>query len=75
MKVTVHAAKRFLERVMSKTNYTYSDVNMALLFLEKTLQDVVVRSTSKHFVLPGFKNFKVVYRENTVITILPKYEN
>ncbi|MBD3795921.1 MAG: hypothetical protein IE881_08345 [Epsilonproteobacteria bacterium] len=72
MQVTVHAAQRFLERVMSKTNYTYQDVCMALEFLEKTLRDVVVTSKVKYFVLPGFKNFRVVFRENTAITIIPK---
>ncbi|MBD3840108.1 MAG: hypothetical protein IE878_06985 [Epsilonproteobacteria bacterium] len=45
---------------------------MALEFLEKTLKDVVVTSKVKYFVLPGFKNFRVVFRENTAITIIPK---
>lgn len=72
MQVTVHAAQRFLERVMSQTNYTYQEVGMTLEFLEKILKDVVVTSKVKHFVLPGFKNFRVVYCENTAITIVPK---
>ena len=72
MQVTVHAAQRFLERVMSQTNYTYQEVGMTLEFLEKILKDVVVTSKVKHFVLPGFKNYRVVYRENTAITIVPK---
>ena len=72
MQVTIHAAQRFLERVMFKTNYTYQDVGMALEFLEKILKEVVITSKEKHFVLPGFKNFRVVYRQNTAITIVPK---
>ena len=72
MKVTIHAAQRFLERVMSQTNYTYQEVGMTLEFLEKILKDVVVTSKVKHFVLPGFKNFRVVYRENAAITIISK---
>lgn len=72
MQVTVHAAQRFLERVMSQTNYTYQEVDMTLEFLEKILKDVVVTSKVKHFVLPRFKNFRVVYCENTAITIVPK---
>jgi len=72
MQVTVHAAQRFLERVMSKTNYTYQEVGMALEFLEKTLKNVVITGKVKHFVLPGFKDFQVVYRENTAITIIQK---
>ncbi|MDQ1268523.1 MAG: hypothetical protein QG560_1166, partial [Campylobacterota bacterium] len=58
--------------VMSKTNYTCQDVGMAIELLEKTLRDVVVTSKVKHFVLPGFKDFRVVSRENTAITIIPK---
>lgn len=72
MKVTVHAAQRFLERVMSKTNYTYQDVGVALEFLEKILKDVVITSKVKYFVLPGFKNFRVVYCDNKALTIIPK---
>ena len=72
MKVTVHAGERFLQRVMSKANYTCFDINMAIAYLEKVLKDVVPRGNTTQFVLPGFENFRVVYRENSVITIIPK---
>ena len=72
MKVTVHAGERFLQRVMSKANYTCFDINMAIAYLEKVLKDVVPRGNITQFVLPGFENFRVVYRENSVITIIPK---
>ncbi|MEN4046981.1 hypothetical protein MLC52_09935 [Sulfurimonas sp. NW15] len=74
MKVTVHAAQRFLERVMRKSTYTYRDVNFSIRYLEKLLQNVVVSSYAKPFVLPGFENYKAIYRANTLITIVPKGE-
>ena len=45
---------------------------MAIAYLEKVLKDVVPRGNITQFVLPGFENFKVVHRENTAITIIPK---
>ncbi len=72
MKVSIHAAERFLQRVISKANYSCFDVNMAIAYLEKALKDVVPRGNTTQFVLPGFENFRVVYRENSVITIIPK---
>ena len=74
MKVSVHAGERFLERVMSKVEYTCFDVNRAIEYLEKALKDVVPNSRSMRFVLPGFENFSVIYREGNVITIIPKGE-
>ena len=72
MKVSMHAGQRFLERVMTKTNYTCFDVDFAIKYLEKLLRDVVPNGRSTQFVLPGFENFKVVYKEGSVITIIPK---
>ena len=72
MKVSIHAGQRFLERVMAKANYTCFDVNMAISYLEKIFQDVVPNSANKHFVIPGFENYRAVYRQNTIITIIPK---
>ncbi len=72
MKVSIHAGQRFLERVMTKATYTCFDVNFAIEYLEKILRDVVPTSSSTQFALPGFENFRVVYREGSVITIIPK---
>lgn len=74
MRITVHAAQRFLERVMSKKTYTYIDIDFAMRYLEKLLRDVVVNSYATHFVLPSFENYRVVYKEGSVITIIPKGE-
>lgn len=72
MNISLHASERFLQRVMKRTEYSFKDILFAMEFLEKLLKDVVPTGFSKHFVLPEFKNYKVVYRENTVITIVPK---
>jgi hypothetical protein len=72
MKVSIHAGERFLERVMSKQSYTCFDINRAIEYLEILLKDVVPNSRSMYFVLPGFENFKVVYKEGNVVTIIPK---
>jgi len=72
MKISIHAGQRFLERVMAKSDYTCFDVNMAIQYLEKVFKDVVPNSFNKHFVVPGFENFKAVYSNNTIITIIPK---
>ena len=74
MKVSKHAAERFLERVMERANYSYRDIDYSIRYLEKLLSSVVPNSRSMRFVLPGFENFKVIYREGCVITIISKGE-
>jgi hypothetical protein len=75
MKVSIHAGQRFLERVMSKREYSCFDINMAIEYLEKLLKDVVPTGKSTQFALPCFENFKVVYADGCVLTILPKGNN
>jgi len=72
MKVSIHAGKRFLERVMLKKEYSCFDINMAIEYLEKLLRDVVPTGHAKQFVLPGFENYRAVYRQNTIVTIIHK---
>ena len=72
MRITVHAAKRFLERVMNKSNYTVIDVDFTLRYLTKLFVDVVPGSRYRPIIIPGFENFQAIYQENTIITILPK---
>jgi hypothetical protein len=74
MKVTYHAGQRFLERVIKKVNYTKYEVHRTVEYLERVLGDIVVNSYSKPFALPGFESeFKVINKDNTVITIIPKH--
>jgi hypothetical protein len=72
MKITVHAGERFLQRVMEKETYTCFDINFAIGYLEKLLRDVVPTGKESRFVLPGFENYRAIYRDGTVITIIPK---
>ena len=72
MKVTFHATKRFLERVMHKVRYTQKDVHEAQKYLEEMFGSVVPLSYSHPFALPQHKGFKVIHRDNIVITIIPK---
>jgi hypothetical protein len=72
MKVSYHAAERFLERVMDKKDYSGSDINKAFSYLEMVFKDIVPSSYAKSFPLPGFKHFKVIHIGGTVVTIVPK---
>ena len=74
MKITTHAAQRFLERVMSKEKYNCLDIDFAIRYLAKLLSDVVPTGSATSFVLPNFENYKVIYKEGSVITIISKGE-
>ena len=72
MKVTFHATKRFLERVLHKTRYSQADIMSAKQLLEDMFNAVVPGSYCRPFALPEYKGFKVIHRDNTVITIISK---
>ncbi len=72
MHITSHAAQRFLQRVMNKSSYTPMDVDFAMRYLTKLFMDVVPNSRARPIVVPGFENFRAIYRENAIVTILPK---
>jgi len=72
MKVTFHATKRFLERVLNKPRYNHADYMEARQLLEEMFNSVIPGSYGRPFPLPEHKGFKVIHRDNTVITIVPK---
>ena len=72
MYITEHAGERFLERVMKKEEYTRFDTGKAIDFLTLLLKDVVPRNYIEHFALPCFENFRVIYKDHSVVTIVPK---
>ena len=74
MRVTYHATKRFLERVLHKTRYNHAELMDTKQLLEEIFLLVVPGSYARPFPLPKYKGFKVVHRDNTVITIIPKKE-
>ena len=72
MKVTFHATKRFLERVLHKTGYSQEDIMSTKQILENMFNSVVPGSYARPFSLPQYKGYKVIHRDNTVITIISK---
>ncbi len=72
MKVSQHATQRFLERVINVKDYSDEDFIKTKKYLSKLFEHIIPYSYSQPFPLPEFKGFKVIHRDNTVITIIPK---
>ena len=70
LKVTYHAAERFLQRVFHITSYTKTEVKKAIKLISKDIADVHHRN--KNFILPSFPEYNCIVKENTLVTILPK---
>jgi len=72
MKVTYHATKRFLQRVLKKEHWSREEFFIVKQHLEEMFMSVVPGSYRKPFALPNFKGYVVVHEGDTVITILEK---
>ncbi len=72
MRVTQHAAKRFLQRVMKMEHFNKRDMYRAYRFLEKETRGIVTQGYHDCFRLPSFEAYRAVVVENTLVTILPK---
>ena len=72
MKVTYHATKRFLQRVLKKERYTREEFLHMKRELEEMFASVIPGSYTRPFALPDFKGYVVVHQGDTVITILEK---
>ena len=72
MKVTYHATKRFLERVLHKAGYSRQEFYETKRKLEEMFMSVVPGSYARSFALPNYKGYKVIHQGNTVITIIEK---
>ena len=72
MRISQHAAQRFLERVMGKDSYDRNDLQRASAYLQRVVGGIVPGSYAKPFVIPGFEEFKVIHRAGVVVTIIPK---
>ena len=72
MKVTYHATKRFLQRVMKKEHWSREEFRQIKQQLEEMFMSVVPGSYTRPFALPVYKGYVVVHQDNTVITILEK---
>jgi len=71
MRVTRHAAQRFLERVMKKENYSIHDIDYALRYLHHQLAKVIPTSYARPIALPEHKGFKVIHQDGTALSIVP----
>ena len=72
MKVTYHATKRFLQRVLKKDHWSREEFRQVKKQLEEIFMSVVPGSYARSFALPHYKGYVVVHQDNTVITILKK---
>jgi hypothetical protein len=72
MKVTFHATKRFLQRVLKKDRWTMQEFYEVKQQLEEIFMSVVPGSYTRPFALPNFKGYVVVHQDNKVITIMEK---
>lgn len=72
MKVSYHAAKRFLERVINQLEFSTMDIHNTQDYLEVLLKDVVITSYKRQFALPNFQRFVGIYQEDVLVTIIPK---
>ncbi len=74
MHITYHAGERFLQRVFDYTSYGKKEVFHAMELLKRDLHNLQLRNKSR-VVLPSFPDFYGVFRQNTLVTIIPKDTN
>ena len=70
MKITLHAATRFVQRVWKKEHYTLTDIKHAQKILQKHFANLV---THRCYVpMPNCKGYVGVIQDNVLVTILQK---
>ena len=72
IKITHHAAVRFLQRVMNKKKFSKKDLFLAYSFLESETKYIATKGYRDYFRLPSFSNYRAIVVENQLVTILPK---
>ena len=72
IKITHHAAVRFLQRVMNKKKFSKKELYLAYSFLEAETKDIASTGYRDYFRLPSFSNYRAIVVENQLVTILPK---
>jgi len=72
MKATYHLAKRFLERVLKKAEFSDEDVYKIYFYLNSVLKKLQVRGVKGYVVMPDFSNYVLAYKEGVATTILEK---
>ena len=72
MKVTIHAAKRYLERVLKKDSYSKKELYETFVYIKNPFKDIVTTTYKGFCPLPDNPNFVIAFEENRANTILPK---
>ena len=72
IKITHHAAVRFLQRVMNKKRFSKKELVLAYSFLEAETKNIATKGYRDYFRLPSFTNYRAIVIENQLVTILPK---
>lgn len=72
MRVTLHAAERFLQRVFKMAEYSHEDLMRAIQLLERETSTILFNSYRKNVILPSFNDYVAVTKEHTVLTIIDK---
>jgi hypothetical protein len=71
MHITYHAGERFLQRVFQYTAYKKRQVLNAIQLLKRDFENVDTRN-KKYVVVPTFPDFYGVFKQNTLVTVIPK---
>ena len=71
MKVTQHAAERFLQRVFQWKKYSMEQVIRARKLLTRDISEI--KTQRSRVILPSFPNFVGIVKNNTLVTIVPKH--
>lgn len=71
MKASQHAAVRFLERIMNLKEYTSTQIDRAMQFLERDTENIEFFNKQR-IILPSFPQYVAIQRDNMIITIIPK---
>gem|GEM_PF-1595097 len=71
LRITYHAAERFLQRVFQLKDYTKDHILRAKKLIEKDVANLQLRNF-KRFPLPSFPQFYGVVVNGSLVTIVPK---
>jgi len=72
MKATYHLAKRFIQRVLNKEEFSETEFYSIYIYLSNVLKNVQVRGVKGYVVMPDFNDYVLAYNEGVVTTILKK---
>ena len=72
MRVSHHAAERFLQRVFHMDRYSRHDINRARKLLQRDVSSLVVTGVKRFVPLPSFQEAVALYLDGTLVTVYPR---